>query len=411
MLRIAAITVLMVAVGASSGCGSAGSAGLNSQPVQTFAPASISTSSVTITSISPTSAVAGSPNVTVTVTGMNFVQGFPITSLAVWSANGNQTLLDTNFISGTQLKAVIPASLLMNPGTAQIFIENGDPMGISDGTSYPKSNSFAFSVIAPSGTTTPPTPSPTPTPTPTPTPAPAPSAGLNGNWTGTFTADMGPGHSVDASISGPLTEFNGTLAPTGLVLGSSMCFAAVLVRSGTISGSTVKMEMIAADFAAIDFSGTLSGDRLSGTFRIDGSECGSGTGTLSMTKIASITGNWAGTLRTDATKLESAVTLSLTQTSTILTSTTNNGPFSISSLKVTGVIQQAGSGCILQVFSAAPGVVGGIQGLALNLKSNDSSGIALDGSVNLSSTAIAGTYHFLGNSCNGETGTFTLNRL
>jgi hypothetical protein len=407
MLRITAITVLMVAVGASSGCGSASSAAPGSQSsAQTLPPASAS-AAATITSIAPTSAVAGSPDVTLSVTGTNFVQGFLTASWVMWSANGNETLLDTKFISSTELKAVVPTTLLKNSGTAQVFVETGDAMGITDGVRYPKTNALAFSVVAPSAT-----PTPTPMPTPTPTAPPTPSAGLSGNWTGTFNADMGAGHAFDASISGPLSESNGTLAPTGLVLGSSMCFAAVLVRSGTITGNAVKMEMIAADFGGIQFSGTLSGDRLSGTFTIDGSECGSGTGTLSMTRTPSVSGNWAGTLRSDATKLQSSLTLSLTQTSTILTSTTNTAPFSISSLKITGVIQQVGTGCILQVFSTAPGLIGAIQGPALNLKSNnDSTSIVLNGSVNSTSTSIAGTYKFVGTSCNGETGTFTLSHM
>jgi hypothetical protein len=103
--------------------------------------------------------------------------------------------------------------------------------------------------------------------------------------------------------------------------------------------------------------------------------------------------------------------MSLTQTTTILTSVRTIAPFGISSLKVTAVIQQAGTGCVLQVFSTAPGLLGEIEGSALNLRSNDSTGIVLNGSVNLSSTTIVGTYSFVGTSCDGETGRFTLNRM
>jgi hypothetical protein len=53
-----------------------------------------------------------------------------------------------------------------------------------------------------------------------------------------------------------------------------------------------------------------------------------------------------------------------------------------------------------------------IMGPALNLKSNnDSTSIVLNGSVNLTSTSIAGTYKFVGTSCTGETGTFTLSHM
>jgi uncharacterized protein (TIGR03437 family) len=58
----------------------------------------------TITSFSPTSAVAGGPAVTLTVTGERFVQG----STVQWAG----TPLVTTFVSATQLTAIIPDSLV-----------------------------------------------------------------------------------------------------------------------------------------------------------------------------------------------------------------------------------------------------------------------------------------------------------
>ena len=40
-----------------------------------------------------------------------------------------ENALAATFISSTQLIAVIPAALLANPVTAQVFVETGDPMG------------------------------------------------------------------------------------------------------------------------------------------------------------------------------------------------------------------------------------------------------------------------------------------
>jgi hypothetical protein len=143
---------------------------------------------------------------------------------------------------------------------------------------------------------------------------------------------------------------------------------------------------------------------------IEGSECGSGTGTLKMTKIPAATGIWSGMLRSDLTGLESQLTVSLTQTASILNRNTNTAPFSLSSLKMTGLIEHAATGCILQVATTNPGLLGDIQGLEINLESNGSPGILLRGSLNPSTTSLQGTFSLNGTSCSGETGTFTLIR-
>ncbi len=239
------------------------------------------------------------------------------------------------------------------------------------------------------------------------------SGGLSGNWTGRFAVNLNPvpGHDVDATIRGPLSQSGGTITSTGLALDSQLCFAAVLVQSGTVSGTTVKMDMFAADFAGISFNATLSGNDLTGSIQVDGSQCGSGSGTLSMTKVPPVTGTWSGILHNDATGLDSPLTISLTQTSTIINMSSQFAPFDLSSLRVTGIIQQAGSGCLLQVGTVTPGFVGSIQGLPLTLKSSGSPGIALKGAVNASATSFTGTYKFSGTSCDGETGTFTLKKM
>jgi len=63
----------------------------------------------------------------------------------VWSAD---TLLLTRYVSDTQLTAVIPASLLKDPATAQVLIVNGSTMGWSDGYhGYPQSNALPFAIV------------------------------------------------------------------------------------------------------------------------------------------------------------------------------------------------------------------------------------------------------------------------
>jgi hypothetical protein len=105
-----------------------------------------------VSSISPSTVAAGSPDVTITVNGSNFGHYEQFAwSTAFWTTNGNLhdtgTLLQTTIISSSQLTAVIPAKLLQSPGSAQIVVMNGDVMGMSDGYfGYPRSNSVTFTV-------------------------------------------------------------------------------------------------------------------------------------------------------------------------------------------------------------------------------------------------------------------------
>ena len=99
-------------------------------------------------SISPTSANTGSPDLTLTVTGS---QQFPFTSdphksnQVVWSTPGGNTLLDTTFVSSSQLTAIIPESLLFSPNTAQVRVEIRDDHGGPDA----KSGAANFRVVVP----------------------------------------------------------------------------------------------------------------------------------------------------------------------------------------------------------------------------------------------------------------------
>ena len=102
--------------------------------------------SFSISSISPSSVVAGSPDLTLTVIGSAFANSNHNKSFVIWSANGGVNRLATTFDSGTQLTAVIPATLLASPLTAQISVETGDPMG---SLPFATSNSITFTVTSP----------------------------------------------------------------------------------------------------------------------------------------------------------------------------------------------------------------------------------------------------------------------
>ena len=83
-------------------------------------------------SVSPVSAAAGSPDLTLIV---NATQQFSFTSAAhkfnrvVWTAAGSDTALATNFVGSSQLTVVVPAPLLANPLQAKVRVEVWDLMG------------------------------------------------------------------------------------------------------------------------------------------------------------------------------------------------------------------------------------------------------------------------------------------
>ena len=128
-----AISFLILALGLT-GCSGGSSAQV--QPPPPTVP--------TINAITPTSAVPGSADLKLTLTGSNFLGAPHNLSQAAWSVNGTVTFLTTTFVSSTQLTAVVPAALLANPVTAQVLLETGDPMG---DVPLSKSNSVSFSVL------------------------------------------------------------------------------------------------------------------------------------------------------------------------------------------------------------------------------------------------------------------------
>lgn len=121
----------------------------NSVPFQVTSPP---TPTPSISSVSPSTIVAGSQDVTITIGGTNFGHyGHFVWSTAFWTTNGNLhntgISLQTTIFSDHQLTAVIPATLLRSPTSVQIVVMNGDVMGMSDGYfGYPRSNPVVFEV-------------------------------------------------------------------------------------------------------------------------------------------------------------------------------------------------------------------------------------------------------------------------
>jgi hypothetical protein len=96
-----------------AGCGGGNSAGGGGNPPPP-PPAS-----PTLTSIVPSSVMAGASGITIQANGTNFANRPTIQ----W--NGSSLL--TTFVSSTQLTAVVPANDLANVGTAQLTVSNNEP--------------------------------------------------------------------------------------------------------------------------------------------------------------------------------------------------------------------------------------------------------------------------------------------
>jgi hypothetical protein len=112
-----------------------------------------------LASISPASVAAGSPDLTVTLTGSGFTgltgstrsgPGGVGSSQVVWLANKSTTGLATTFVDSTRLTAVVPAALLRETVNAQVYVlipkRMGDGMKV---VTVAQSNAVPFTVTPP----------------------------------------------------------------------------------------------------------------------------------------------------------------------------------------------------------------------------------------------------------------------
>jgi hypothetical protein len=141
MGRLTGYGLFLVLLLVPAGCG--GSLSFTPPPPPSSTPPPSSAPS--ITSISPPSAVAGSLDLTLTITGSSFTGTTHNVRQVFWSANGADTRLTITSGSDTQIIVVVPAALLSSVVVAQVLIEYGDPMGDAP---LSKSNSVSFSVTA-----------------------------------------------------------------------------------------------------------------------------------------------------------------------------------------------------------------------------------------------------------------------
>jgi hypothetical protein len=158
----------------------------------------------TISSISPSTAVAGSGGFTLTITGTNFVTN----SVVRWNGSDRTT----GFVSSTVLTATIPASDVATAGTASVTVFNPAPGG---GTS----NTATFTIQASN-------PAPTIT-----TISPSTTVAGSGGFTLTITGTN--------FVNGSVVRWNGSDRTTGFV--SSTVLTATIPASDVATAGTASV--------------------------------------------------------------------------------------------------------------------------------------------------------------------------
>lgn len=109
-LTIASLSLVLAIL---TGCGSAPFTGSLTDGSGNGSGPTAPAGQATISSLSPATIAAGSPTLTVTATGTNFLRSTTI----LW----NTTTLTTTYISSTQLQAQVPASLITRPTTVTLI--------------------------------------------------------------------------------------------------------------------------------------------------------------------------------------------------------------------------------------------------------------------------------------------------
>jgi len=117
----AAVPANLAATGVIANITVANPDGQASTATSTSQQVAVSNPAPTLTSVTPASIYAGSPDTTFTLTGTNF----DVSSVAMAGNTG----LATTFVSPTQLTAVVPAAALASVGTLSLTVSNPAPGG------------------------------------------------------------------------------------------------------------------------------------------------------------------------------------------------------------------------------------------------------------------------------------------
>jgi len=180
-------------------------------------------------------------------------------------------------VIGTAAVVVAGAAVVVVKATGSKSTTSAPATSPAPATSQAPATSPAPSSAGPSGS--PPASSPpAKTLPPGTTVAPPAASKLAGTWDGVWQSDRFP---ADGSFRMTFTVDGGTLTGRISVRGSG-CISRGTVE-GTASGSAIRIGAIKGGLAAIRFTGTLSGNRLSGEYDSPPA-CGSDRGTWTATR-------------------------------------------------------------------------------------------------------------------------------
>jgi Galactose oxidase, central domain/IPT/TIG domain len=145
MIRFTTIALTIALVITVSGCGGSGSGQSPQSPPSPTPPPPSPTGGLSISSLSPSSVPAGSPDFMLTITGTGFDGDGVIQSRVLWTSQGKETILTRTVTSTTQIAATVPAALLISSVTADVVVEEYDRI---EGVVNAQSNSVKFTVAS-----------------------------------------------------------------------------------------------------------------------------------------------------------------------------------------------------------------------------------------------------------------------
>ena len=253
------------------------------------------------------------------------------------------------------------------------------------------------------------------------------TSSVTGNWWGTFIND----HVGNAHLWAPIIVTNGVISRTNFGFDTSECFYSGNITSGSVSGSTIKVNIHLLDnFSAgayLNLSGTVSSSNtMSGAFTVGKTFCSfmPSSGTWKMNRVAKVSGTWVGWTKKSGSSTTQSFKLALNQRSNVGPLNTFNSyvnrsatPMDItvssSAFQVTGNFQSSSSRCVSSAALALSSVLtGGIGGLQINFGTNASTGVRFYGELTgIGASKMRGTYRLASGPCKGQTGTFSLSRV
>lgn len=98
-----------------------------------------------LTSLSPATLPFGSPTFTLTLTGNYFMNGATVS----WRVGSSKTALQATFVNSTTMTAIVPATLLVAPGKANVTIGNPAPGGGEASLPFSISGIVKLSAVSP----------------------------------------------------------------------------------------------------------------------------------------------------------------------------------------------------------------------------------------------------------------------